>query len=154
MKTLSETEIKDFCQKFLAPVNIRIAEVEIKKGRSPAITLFIDKDGGVSLDDCETVSNILSDPLDELDPTFGVGYTFNVSSLGADRPFKTDEDFLSHIGKMVEVKLYSAVKGKKFYEGVLTAYDGTRILLKIDEKTTLSFDLKSVVKVNEYIEFN
>ncbi|MBQ6922903.1 MAG: ribosome maturation factor RimP [Clostridia bacterium] len=154
MKTKTESEIKDFCQNYLGETGIRIEEVTVKKGKDPVITLFIDKEGGVSLDDCEKVSNILSDPLDELDPTFGAPYTFNVSSLGADRPFKTDADFNAHIGKMVEVKLYAAVKGKKFYEGVLTAYDGVRILLKTDEKTTLSFDLKSVIKVSEYIDFN
>lgn len=154
MKFLSADEIKNFCEKFISPLGVTLAEVEVKKGKQPVITLFIDKQGGVSLDDCEKVSNAVSDPLDELDPTFGAPYTFNVSSLGADRPFKTDEDFNSHIGKMVEVKLYSAVKGKKFLEGVLTGYDGTRILLKTDEKTTLSIELKSIVKVNEYIEFD
>ena len=153
MKFLSVSEVKSFCEKYVAPLGVSVFDVEIKKGKQPVITVFIDKKGGVTLDDCEKVSNALSEPLDSLDPTFGAPYTFNVSSPGADRPFKTDEDFNSHIGKMVEVKLYSAVKGKKFYEGVLAGYDGTRILLNTDDKTTLSFELKSIVKVNEYIEF-
>ena len=144
-------EIKALCDKYAAPLGITIADVEFKQGKNPALTVFIDKDGGVSLDDCEKLHNAIFDPLDELDPTFGLPYTLNVSSLGADRPFKTDADFNSHIGKMVEVKLYTAVKGKKFYEGELVGYDGERILLKTD-KDTFSFDLKSVVKVNEYIE--
>lgn len=146
-------EIKSLCEKYAAPLGIAVADVEFKQGKSPALTVFIDKAGGVSLDDCEKLHNAIFDPLDELDPTYGQPYTLNVSSLGADRPFKTDEDFNSHIGKKVEVKLYAAVKGKKFYDGELISYDGERIVLKT-VKETFSFDLKSVVKVNEYIDFN
>lgn len=146
-------EIKSLCEKHAAPLGIAVADVEFKQGKSPALTVFIDKAGGVSLDDCEKLHNAIFDPLDELDPTYGQPYTLNVSSLGADRPFKTAEDFNSHIGKKVEVKLYAAVKGKKFYDGELISYDGERIVLKT-VKETFSFDLKSVVKVNEYIDFN
>ena len=152
MKVKGTAEIKALCEKYATPLGLTVAEVEFKQGKNPALTVFIDKDGGVSLDDCEALHNAIFDPLDELDPTFGMPYTLNVSSLGADRPFKTEKDFISHIGKMVEVRLYCAVKGKKFLEGELAGYDGERILLKTDAKTTLSLELKSIVKVNEYIE--
>lgn len=146
-------EIKSLCDKYAAPLGLAVDSVEFKQGKNPALTVFIDKTGGVSLDDCEKLHNAIFEPLDELDPTFGAAYTLNVSSLGADRPFKTERDFLSHIGKKVEVKLYAAVKGKKFIEGELISYDGEHIVVKMDEKNTFSFDLKSVVKVNEYIDF-
>lgn len=146
-------EIKSLCDKYAAPLGLTVDSVEFKQGKNPALTVFIDKAGGVSLDDCEKLHNAIFEPLDELDPTFGAAYTLNVSSLGADRPFKTERDFLSHIGKKVEVKLYAAVKGKKFIEGELISYDGEHIVVKMDEKNTFSFDLKSVVKVNEYIDF-
>ena len=84
---------------------------------------------------------------------FGEAYTLNVSSLGIDRPFKTDKDFLSHIGERVEVKLYSSIRGKKFYDGILTGYDKQTITLKVDEKTTFTIEMKNVVKVNEYVDF-
>lgn len=153
MKIKPVEEIKSLCDKYAAPLDITVDSVEFKQGKNPALTVFIDKDGGVSLDDCEKLHNAIFEPLDELDPTFGAAYTLNVSSLGADRPFKTERDFLSHIGKKVEVKLYAAVKGKKFIEGELISYDGEHIVVKMDEKNTFSFDLKSVVKVNEYIDF-
>ena len=73
--------------------------------------------------------------------------------MGIDRPFKTEKDFLSHIGQRVEVKLYASIRGKKFYDGILTSYDGNSITLKVDEKTTFTIELKNVVKVNEYIDF-
>lgn len=153
MKIKPVEEIKSLCDKYAAPLGLTVDSVEFKQGKNPALTVFIDKDGGVSLDDCEKLHNAIFEPLDELDPTFGAAYTLNVSSLGADRPFKTERDFLSHIGKKVEVKLYAAVKGKKFIEGELISYDGEHIVVKMDEKNTFSFDLKSVVKVNEYIDF-
>ena len=109
-------EIKSLCEKYAAPLGLTVDSVEFRQGKNPALTVFIDKEGGVSLSDCEKLHNAINIPLDELDPTYGLAYTLNVSSLGADRPFKKEQDFLSHIGKKVEVKLYAAVKGKKLIE--------------------------------------
>ena len=153
MKVKSNAEILEFAKKIGQPLGINVVEVEFKQGKSPELTIFIDKDGGVDLDTCEIFHNAINDPLDEFDPTFGLPYRLNVSSLGIDRPFKTDEDFLSHIGKRVEVKLYASIKGKKFYDGILMSYDKKQIALKVDEKNTFTIDLKSIVKINDYIDF-
>ncbi len=153
MKVKSNQEILDFCSKIGSKIGVSVKEVEFKQGKNPALTIFIDKDGGVDLDTCEKFHNAINDPLDSFDPTFGEPYTLNVSSLGADRPFKTEEDFTSHIGEMVEVKLKNAVKGKKFYDGILEKYDGKSVVVKVDDKTTLSLELSSLVKMNEYIDF-
>ena len=153
MKFKSEEEIK----KVLAPIaeeqGITVWSVEFKNSDDPSITVFIDKEGGVDLDTCERFHNAIDAPFDELDPSFGESYTLNVSSLGADRPFVSDADFERHIGKNVEVKLASSVKGKKFFEGELVFYDGKTIRVKVSGKDTLTFDLKSVRKVSEAIEF-
>ncbi len=154
MKVKTNAEILEFLTKIAEPLGVKVFEVEFKQGKNPALTIYIDKDGGVDLDTCETFHRAIDTPLDEFDPTFGAPYTLNVSSLGVDRPFKTDEDFNSHLGKMVEVKLYASIRGKKFYEGVLTGYDGKQITLKVGNKDTFTIDLKSCVKVNEYIDIN
>lgn len=153
MKVKSSQEIAEFLTPIAQAQGVSVAEVEFKQGKNPSLTIFIDKDGGVDLDTCERFHRAIDEPLDELDPTFGQPYTLNVSSLGIDRPFKTDKDFESHIGERVEVKLYASIKGKKFYDGILTSYDGKVITLKVDEKTTFTIDLKTVVKVNEYVDF-
>ncbi len=153
MKVKSTAEIAEFCAKYADQVGVKIVEVEFKQGKNPALTIFIDKEGGVDLDTCELFHNAINAPLDEFDPTFGANYTLNVSSPGADRPFKRREEFESHMGKMVEVKLYSSVSGKKFFEGILVAYDGKTCQVKVDGKNTFTFDMKNVVKVNEYIAF-
>ncbi len=154
MKVKSNAEIFEFCKKIAESVGVKIFDVEFKQGKNPSLTIFIDKEGGVDLDTCEKFHNAINEPLDELDPTFGQPYTLNVSSPGVDRPFKTEEDFNANIGKMVEVKLYSAIKGKKFYEGELLSYNGQCIVVKVNKKTTLSIDMKNVVKVNAYVDFN
>ena len=153
MKIKPISEIQQFLSEIATPLGIEIIEVEFKQGKNPSMTVFINKEGGVDLDACELLHRAIDLPLDEFDPTYGEPYTLNVSSPGADRPFKTEKDFLSHVGEKVEVKLYSSVRGKKFYDGVLTAYDGQTITLKVDQKTTFTIEMKNIVKVNEYIDF-
>ena len=153
MKIKSKEQLQEFLSEIGAPLGVDVVEVEFKQGKNPTLTVYIDKDGGVDLDTCELFHRAIDAPIDEFDPTFGEPYTLNVSSLGIDRPFKTEKDFLSHIGERVEVKLYSSVRGKKFYDGILTAYDKKTITLKVDEKTTFTIDLKNCVKVNEYVDF-
>ena len=148
------SELQEILNQVGAPLGVSVAEIEFKQGKNPALTIFIEKEGGVDLDTCEAFHRAVDAPIDDFDPTYGQPYTLNVSSLGVDRPFKTEKDFLSHIGEMVEVKLYASIRGKKFYEGILTAYDGKTITLKVDEKNTFTIELKNVVKINEYIEFN
>ncbi len=154
MKTKSMSELQTILNEIGQPLGVSVIEIEFKQGKNPALTVFIDKDGGIDLDTCELFHRAIDAPIDEFDPTFGAPYTLNVSSLGVDRPFKTEKDFNSHIGERVEVKLYASIRGKKFYDGILTGYDGNTITLKVDEKTTFTIELKNVVKVNEYIEFN
>lgn len=153
MKVKSSQEIMDFCKPIAESVGVKVVDVEFKQGKNPALTIFIDKEGGVDLDACESFHRAIFEPIDELDPTFGAAYTLNVSSLGADRPFKSEEDFLSHIGQRVEVKLYASIRGKKFYDGILVSYNEQGITLKVDEKTTFTIEKKNLVKVNEYVEF-
>lgn len=153
MKVKTDVEILEFAKKIGAPLGVQVVEVEFKQGKNPELTIFIDKEGGVDLDTCELFHNAILEPIDEFDPTFGQAYRLNVSSLGIDRPFKTDEDFNSHIGEKVEVKLVNSIKGKKFYDGILMSYDKKQITLKVDAKNTFTIELKNIVKINEYIDF-
>ena len=153
MKIKPLSEIQDFCKKFADELNMRIVEVEFKQGKNPELNFYIEKEGGMDLDGCELFHKAIFEPLDELDPTFGMPYTLNVSSPGADRAFKTDEDFLSRIGKMVEVKVKESIKGKKAFDGILLSYDKKIVTVKVDQKTTLTIDMKNLSKMNDYIEF-
>ncbi|MCQ2399217.1 MAG: ribosome maturation factor RimP [Clostridia bacterium] len=151
MKVKPVSEIKDFLAPIGESVGVEVVEVEWKGGDNPSLTVYIDREGGIDLDICEKFHRAIDAPLDELDPTYDQPYTLNCSSLGLDRPFKTDRDFEKNIGEEVEVKLYAAIKGKKYYEGVLTDAKAENIILTVDEKTVLSIEKKSISRINKLI---
>lgn len=154
MKFKAAAEIADFLQPIADSQGLEIYDVVIKNGDEPSITMYIDKAGGVDLDTCERFHRAIDGPIDELDPTYGESYTLNVSSVGADRPLRTDAELGKALGREVEVRLHNSVKGKKFYEGVLVHFDEKTYRVKISEKETLTFDRKSVIKINEAIKFD
>lgn len=109
------------------------------------LRLYIDKAGGVSINDCEAVSRAVSDKLDEVDPIEGA-YTFEVSSAGADRALKKPEHFAAFLGSEVELKLYRPEEGRKDWVGPLTAYAGgdVTIATPLGDKTFLKKDVAQV----------
>lgn len=146
------TEIRAFLEKIAVPMGIEIVDVEFDN-RSSTLTVFIETEQGVDLNTCEKFHNAIMDPIDELDPSYGVPYTLNVSSPGLDRPFKTQRDFERNLNKEVEVKLYAPLKGQKFLEGVLTAFDDNAVTLLIKgEEIKLSNN--KIAKINKAIKFD
>ncbi len=95
------------------------------------LRVYIDKAGGVSIDDCEAVSRPLSDLLDEADPIEG-SYTFEVSSAGADRALKKPGHFAQFLGSEVEVRLYRPREGRKEFVGVLKDYQNGDVTLALE----------------------
>ena len=94
----------------------------VKEAGEWFLRVYIDKEGGVSIDDCEAVSRPLSDLLDEADPIEG-SYTLEVGSAGAERALKRPSDFQQFLGSPVLVKLYRAREGRKEFAGYLKGYD-------------------------------
>ncbi len=141
----------------LAPVaneqNIEIVEVEFKQGKEPALTVYIDKEGGVDLDACERFHRAIDTVLDELDPTEGAPYTLNVSSPGLDRPLKTDRDYQKCIGEKVEVKLFAPMQGKKLFELTLKGHDETCVYLE-GKDGELKIEKAKIAKICRAIDFD
>ena len=113
------------------------------------LRLYIDKDGGVSIDDCEAVSRAVSDLLDEADPIEG-SYTFEVSSAGADRALKRPEHFAQMMGQEVEVRLYRPVDGAKDHVGALTGYEDGDVTIQ-GRDGARTFPKKDVAQVRLYV---
>lgn len=110
----------------------------VKEAGAWFLRVYIDREGGVSIDDCEAVSRPLSDLLDEADPIEG-SYTFEVSSAGADRALKKPEHFAKYLGAEVEVKLYRPREGRKELVGTLKDYrDGDVVLESGGAETVLT----------------
>lgn len=116
------------------------------------LRVFIDREGGVSIDDCERVSRRLDPILDEKDP-IPESYVFEVGSAGADRELKRPRDFEQFMGSEVEVRLYRPVDGSKHYTGTLTGYEDGTVTLTQGEKT-LRFTKEQVAQVRLYVSFN
>ena len=121
----------------------------IKEAGTWYLRLYIDKEGGVSIDDCEAVSRAVSDLLDEADPIEG-SYTFEVSSAGADRALKRPEHFAQMMGQEVEVRLYRPVDGAKDYVGALSGYAGGDVTIQ-GRDGARTFLKKDVAQVRLYV---
>ncbi len=153
MKIKPIEEIENALLPIATEQGLEIVEVEFKQGKEPALTVYIDKDGGVDLDACEKFHRAIDELLDEVDPTFGAPYTLNVSSLGLDRPLKTDRDFQKCIGEKVEVKLFAPLQGKKFIEAVLVGHDATCVMLE-EKGNPLKIEKAKIAKICRAIDFD
>ncbi len=151
MKFKTCEEIAEILKPVGEEIGVEVIEVETKISKNPSLTVFIDKEGGIDLDTCEKFHNAIDPVLDEFDPSFGASYTLNVSSLGLDRPFKTDRDFEKNIGEEVEVKLFAPLKGKKFFECTLDGYDGKNVTLTCGEEQ-FKLPLSRIAKINKAIK--
>ena len=119
----------------------------VREGGEWFLRLYIDKTGGVSIQDCEAISRPVSDLLDEADPIEG-SYTFEVSSAGLERALKKPEHFEACMGQTVDLKLYRPVDGSKERTGVLEGYqDGA---VTVDGTT---FEKKDVAAVRLHVSF-
>lgn len=115
------------------------------------LTLFIDRPEGVSLDDCELVSNAVDPILDEADP-IEQAYYLSVSSVGLDRPLKKDKDFNRNLGGKIDIRLYAPVDGKKELTGTLVSFtaDELTVALAKGEKTLAR---KACALIRPHIDF-
>ena len=108
------------------------------------LRVFIDREGGVSIDDCERISRRLDPMLDEADPVPD-SYVFEVGSAGAERELKRPGDFVQFIGSEVEVRLYQPLEGRKAYVGELAAYEDGAVTVRCPD-TVRTFPAKSVAQ--------
>jgi ribosome maturation factor RimP len=127
----------------------------VKEGGSRILRLFIDKEGGIDLNDCERVSHAVSDVLDEHDP-IPSAYRLQVGSPGIERRLVKPEHFMRYIGHKVTIKLFaphspenadeseSVTTGRKKFTGILTVYDSDKIELKDENGQIWTFNIKQV----------
>lgn len=119
----------------LNEMQLELVDVEFKKeGKNWFLRVFIDSDDGVDIEDCGTVSERLSELLDENDP-IPQAYFLEVSSPGAERPLKKEKDLEKAIGKNVYISTYEPVHDEKAFEGKLIAFDGKELIIATKQKT-------------------
>lgn len=150
------SKIEEITRDLVLPVigsnNFELVDIEYKKeGNNWFLRVYIDKEGGVTLDDCQVVSEYLSNKLDEADPIQN-SYILEVSSPGIDRPLKTPKDFEKHKGMSIEVSLYTPVDKKKKFEGELLDFNGEKIFIS-SNGIQMEFEINNVSLVKPIIKF-
>jgi ribosome maturation factor RimP len=125
-------------EELVAPVleksGFELVDIEYQKeGPNWYLRVYIDKPNGITVDDCQVVSEYLSDELDRVDPIQN-SYILEVSSPGVERPLKKEKDYRTFAGREVDIKLYSPVDGVKEYSGVLLGLKDGIVTIEIDNR--------------------
>lgn len=144
-------------EQLLAPIieanQFELVDVEyVKEGSSWYLRAYIDKPGGITIDDCELISRALSDLLDKED-FIEDSYILEVSSPGLLRPIKKDKDFERNMGKPVEIRLFKAVDKQKEFIGNLLSYDKETVAIEVDEQT-MNFARKDIALIRPAVFFD
>ena len=143
-----ETQVESLMAEILQGTDYELVDVEYVKERDWYLRVFVDKIGGIDLDDCQAISEKLGAKLDEVSIINGA-YILEVSSPGIDRILKKDKDFIREAGKVVDVTLYAPLDGKKLFVGELEGRDEKFLRLKDIEPLPLD----KVAQVRLHIDF-
>lgn len=153
MKKKAEEIVYDIAFPITQKHNFELVEVEYKKeGPDWFLRIYIDKEGGISVDDCQLVSEEMNPLLDEIDP-IDDAYFFEVSSPGIERPLKLPRDFEKNMNKMIEVKFFTPYEGKKAIEGILMGYTENEVQITVG-KNDITIDRKLISIMKPVIIFN
>jgi len=130
-------EVRVVVQPIVDEQNLELVDMEfLKEGKNWFLRIYIDKPGGIDIEECALVSEKVSEALDNIDPDpIPQAYFLEVSSPGAERPLKTEADMQKAIGKYVHLSFYQAIDGEKFYEGTLKEVNDETIILTVRIKT-------------------
>lgn len=152
-----EALIAELVTTILADTDISLADVEYVREKDWYLRIFIDKPGGIELDDCQYVSEKLAELLDEKDPIKDK-YYLEVSSPGIDRPLKKDKDFEANYGKKIDIRFFSAWEGVKELTGTLVSHTDKELVIKKinkgkEDKNPVTIDRALVALVRPHIDF-
>ncbi|BCJ95189.1 ribosome maturation factor RimP [Anaerocolumna cellulosilytica] len=155
MTKREEYELKT--EKLLEPIiqknNFDLVDVEyVKEGGNWYLRAYIDKEGGISVDDCELISRALSDLLDEHD-FIPDAYILEVSSPGLGRQLKKEKDFARSINKEVEIKLFKGIDKQKEFVGLLTEYDQEKLVVELENGNMLEIPRSNIALIRLAFDF-
>jgi ribosome maturation factor RimP len=137
----------------LTRLNFELVDVEyVKEGSMWYLRAYIDKEGGITVNDCETVAREMNELLDRED-FIPDSYTFEVSSPGLGRPLKKEKDFIRNMGKEVEIRTYRAINRCKEFTGLLKSYDADTVVIETEEGEDLSFAKTDIALIRQAIDF-
>ncbi|NLM26053.1 MAG: ribosome maturation factor RimP [Firmicutes bacterium] len=147
-----EQLVSDWTEEIIANTDMELVDVEyVKEGKDWFLRVFLDKEGGIDVEDCREVSVKLSDLLDEADPIAN-SYYLEVSSPGLERPLKKEADFNKFVGSLVNIRAYQAIEGMKEFQGELLGLDSGIVKIRIkDKEWEIPYD--KIAKARLAVEF-
>jgi len=148
-----EQRTEEILLRIMEELGVELVDVEyVKEGGTWYLRSYIDKPGGITVNDCETVSRRLSDILDEKD-FIDDSYIMEVSSPGLGRPLKKEKDFKRSLGKEVEIKTYRMIDKQKEFTGILKEYDENTVTIALDEETVKTFEKGDIALIRLAFDF-
>jgi len=150
-------QYEQLTEQLLQPIidshGFELVDVEyVKEAGTWYLRVYIDKPGGITVDDCEVVSRTFSDILDEKDYIEDT-YIFEVSSPGLGRPLKKEKDFARSIGEEVEIRTYRAIDRQKEFIGILKEYDKDTVTIEYEDETTQVFERTEIALIRLALHF-
>lgn len=145
--------IREECEPIIEELGYDLVDLEYsKENGNYFLRFYIDQPEGIGIDDCQRVSEIVGNRLDELDP-IEESYYLEVSSPGLDRPLKNNKDLKRNIGRDLEISLYKSVNGKKKYIGQLLDYTDDFIIIKEDDINDRKLEREIISKIKLAVKF-
>lgn len=152
-REIYEQKTEEILLPIVEELGFELVDVEyVKEGSTWYLRSYIDKPGGISIDDCEVVSRRLSEILDEKDYIDDT-YIMEVSSPGLGRPLKKEKDFKRSLGEEVELRTYRMIDKQKEFTGMLKAYDEDTVTILLDEETEKTFDKSDIALIRLAFDF-
>ena len=148
-----EAKTEQLIQPLIDANNFELVDVEfVKEGSDWYLRVYIDKDGGITVDDCELISRAFNEILDRED-YISEQYIFEVSSPGLGRPLKKEKDFIRSMGKDVDVRLYRQIDKQKEFTGALSAYDENTVTLTMEDGSKMVFEKPDIALIRLALDF-
>ena len=148
-----EQQTEELLEPIVTGHGFELVDVEyVKEAGTWYLRAYIDKPGGITVDDCEVVSRQFSDILDEKD-YIEDAYIFEVSSPGLGRPLKKKKDFKRSMGEEVEIRTYRAIDRQKEFTGILKAYDNDTVTIAYEDDTEQVFNKSDIALIRLALDF-
>ncbi len=142
-----EARTEELVLPLVAKKQFELVDVEyVKEGGSHYLRIYIDKEGGITVNDCEAISRPFSDILDAEDYIEG-SYILEVSSPGLGRPLKKEKDFARSLGEEVEIRLFRQVEHQKEWVGLLNAYDHQTVTIETEDGREMTFERSNLALI-------
>jgi len=148
-----EARTEELITPIIERMNFELVDVEyVKEGGTWYLRAYIDKEGGITVNDCEAVAREMNEILDREDFVED-SYVFEVSSPGLGRLLKKEKDYVRSMGKEVEIRTYRAINRKKEFYGILAAYDDATVTIEQEDGEKLTFEKSDIALIRLAFDF-